>query len=104
MLPQAVLFGYFMLLASSGNESKILDEQTRLSRMNSMLDATGMTEYIYEDWVNATLTLLGELIAALRDGNATDIIERAFNDEETSSMLVQHLRVQIHSLIVGCNN
>ena len=91
----AVLFGYFMNLVLIGNEAKILEEQTRLSRLSTLLDEAGMSEYVYEDWVNASLTLLGELVAALKNGRAIEVIERAFNDEENSPMLVQHLRVRL---------
>ena len=97
----AVLFGYFMILALVGDETKILDEKTRLFQMNKILDGAGMTEYVYEDWVDATLTLLGELVAALKTGNAMETIEKAFNDEETSLMLVQHLRVRLTSNAPG---
>ena len=63
-----------------------------------MLTRSGITEFIWEDWVAATIELLQDLQKSLSsDQNSLQLLENAFNDEQISLPMISHFRVSSSS-------
>ncbi len=81
-----------------GDRSRILEEQTRLRSLNNLLNRAGFQPIIYEDYVDVTLDLLGELGQLVSSPSvapstvASTLLER-FNSDEISSAVIAYLRV-----------
>ena len=65
--------------------------------MTAMLERTGVSSFIWEDWVDTTLGLLDNLSTSPDDITAFVQLESAFNDAENSPCFISHLRVRSSS-------
>jgi ubiquitin thioesterase protein OTUB1 len=72
----------------------IMEEINRLRQLNAMLDRSGLQEFIYEDWVEATANLLQDVSAHLPCGDNATKLTTAFNNEVGSAEVIQHFRVR----------
>ena len=89
-----MFFCYFEMLIRIKDPAKFVVEGNRLQQTNSMLERGGVSEYIYEDWVDATLSLLSSLAEISDEVKALALLETQFNDFVVSTSLVTHLRVR----------
>lgn len=97
---QALAFGYFETLLRLGDPAKVRAEAARLKGCNTMLDAVGFTEVVYEDFTEQTLLLLEGIAASLPNHDGGASLLTSFNDVEISSAITYHFRVGCSSW--GC--
>lgn len=89
----AVAFAYFETLLRLGDRDRIAAEEARLKSLNNLLNSVGFQEHLYEDFVDATITLLREISASIpcHDDGAT--LWASFNDPDVSNGIITHFRV-----------
>ncbi|KAJ6264128.1 Ubiquitin thioesterase [Drechslerella dactyloides] len=92
---RALAFGYFELLLRTGDPEVIEHEMARIKSMNSLMDDVGMSEYLYEDFVDETIQLLTIIQEASVLDNPYDDkpLLATFNTEDKSNGIVTHLRL-----------
>ncbi|KAK6353403.1 hypothetical protein TWF696_005369 [Orbilia brochopaga] len=92
---RALAFGYFELLLRTGDVEFIKYEQARIKSMNSLMDDVGMSEYLYEDFVDETMQLLSSIQESPVIDNPYDDkhLLATFNAEDKSNGIVTHLRL-----------
>ncbi len=90
----AVAFGYLEALSRVGDRGRVLEEQTRLRSLNNLLNRAGFQSHLYEDYVDVTLDLLGELADLVPSSTAESTLWERFNDADVSNAIIAHLRVR----------
>ncbi|KAF3912727.1 hypothetical protein ABW21_db0209362 [Orbilia brochopaga] len=92
---RALAFGYFELLLRTGDKEFIKKEQARVKAMNKLMDGVGMSEYLYEDFVEETMQLFSALQQSPVIDNPYDdqLLLATFNDEAMSNGIITHLRL-----------
>lgn len=64
--------------------------------MNSLLDAVGQQEHLYEMFVDMTEDLFQQILAAITQGNTDDsLILDFFNSEFAAAAIITHFRVSL---------
>ncbi len=91
--PAAIAFSYFETLAQVGDRNRVLEEQTRLRSLNNLLNRAGFESHLYEDYVDVTLELLGELAGLVPSTAAAARVEEKFNDPDVANAVIAHIRV-----------
>ncbi|KAF3941312.1 hypothetical protein ABW19_dt0202253 [Dactylella cylindrospora] len=94
---RALAFGYFELVLRSGDASFIQTEMGRIKSMCNYMDSVGMSEYLYEDFVEETLKVFSDIsqspaIDAPYDDSP---LLAAFNDDDRSNAIITHLKLLI---------
>ncbi|KAF3930180.1 hypothetical protein ABW20_dc0100832 [Dactylellina cionopaga] len=92
---RALAFGYFELLLRTGDQDFIQNETGRLKSLCSYMNDVGMSEYVYEDFVEETMDLLNVIGKAPVVDNPYDdttLIE-AFNQDDKSNAIITHLKL-----------
>ncbi|KAI1263433.1 peptidase C65 Otubain-domain-containing protein [Xylariaceae sp. FL1019] len=92
---RAIGFAYFEALIRCQNVDLIQQELERITRLNAYIEKEGGQDpTIFDLMVDETLSLFGEILAAMTEGNdPMALIVAKFNDPNTSSCLVYHLRL-----------
>ncbi|KAK6522095.1 hypothetical protein TWF281_002662 [Arthrobotrys megalospora] len=92
---RALAFGYFELLLRTGDPKVIEKEHDRITSLCSLLDSVGMSEYLYEDFVDETKVLLKTISQSPAIDNPYDdkIIVEAFNKDDVSNAIITHLKL-----------
>ncbi|KAL9101028.1 MAG: hypothetical protein Q9163_003670 [Psora crenata] len=90
---RAIAFGYFEALVRVGNPKKTRGEAERLRSLNKLLDDTGQEAFMYEDWVELTLSLLEQTASASAGPDKEAALLKAFNDLDTANAITQHFRM-----------
>ena len=90
-----MLFAYIEILISlaSRDPGRIKAERDRVNGMTEMLHRSEYAPITWEEWVESTIELFDEIIAALPTGQPVEALEKAFNDDGIAPALVQHFRV-----------
>lgn len=94
----AVAFGYFENLFTLRDTVRVEQELLRIKSLSRLLDQVGQSEHLYEIFVDATESLLTNLISEIHKGiqsNSFDesFLLEAFNNEYESSAIITHFRV-----------
>ena len=89
----ALTFGYFENLASLRDPHVWSVEKVRFANINGLLRRSGLEEYIWVEWVEATSKLFDELAQVNTEETAMSVIEEKFNNSEDSMEILTHLRV-----------
>ncbi|KAI9885051.1 MAG: hypothetical protein M1823_003150 [Watsoniomyces obsoletus] len=90
---RAIAFSYFEALAQVGDRNRVLEEQTRLRSLNNLLNRAGFEVHLYEDYVDVTLELLGELAGLVPSTAAASRVEEKFNDPDVANAVIAHIRL-----------
>ncbi|KAG8534281.1 uncharacterized protein KY384_001125 [Bacidia gigantensis] len=90
---RAIAFGYCEALLRIGDATKIRAEIERLKTLNNLLEATGQQEFMYEDWVEVTLELLGKMADNISAWSNETMLLQVFNDLESANAITQHFRM-----------
>ena len=91
----ALSFGYFELLAGLQDRSVWSREKARFADLNGLLYRSGLDEFIWVEWVEATAKLFDDLAATETKDAALNVIETRFNNADESIEILTHLRVKI---------
>ncbi|EPS36771.1 hypothetical protein H072_9639 [Dactylellina haptotyla CBS 200.50] len=94
---RALAFGYFELLLRTGDEKFIQNEMDRLKSLCSWMNEVGMSEYLYEDFVEETIELLKTISQSPAIDNPYDdtpVVE-AFNRDDASNAIITHLKLLV---------
>ncbi|EPE07520.1 ubiquitin thioesterase [Ophiostoma piceae UAMH 11346] len=92
---RAIGFCYFELLVHSKDANLITAERARLLGLNDYIrNIGGYDPYVYEDMVEETDILLGNIIDVYPDyEKAMEAVSTAFNDAGASNAIIYHLRL-----------
>ncbi|KAJ9248341.1 hypothetical protein DTO212C5_149 [Paecilomyces variotii] len=95
---RAVAFGYFENLFALRDTVRVEQELLRIKSLSRLLDQVGQSEHLYEIFVDATESLLTNLISEIHKGiqsNSFDesFLLEAFNNEYESSAIITHFRL-----------
>ncbi|PKS09610.1 hypothetical protein jhhlp_004228 [Lomentospora prolificans] len=91
---RAIGFGYFETLIHNGDRNEIEAEVARLTSLNQMLLSVGYDNFLFEDMVEETISLLKDIAASMLDPNsAMTILMERFNDRQCSNAIIYHLRL-----------
>lgn len=93
-------FSYFETLGRVGDRNRILEEQTRLRSLNNLLNRAGFASYLYEDYVDATLELLGTVATLVPSPAIGSTIWEKFNEPDVANAVIAHLRVWNQDVVV----
>ena len=89
----ALSFGYFEILACSQDRSIWSREKARFTDLNGLLRRSGLDEFIWSEWVEATAKLFDDLAATETEDAALQVIQTSFNNPDESIEILTHLRV-----------
>ncbi|KAJ5555092.1 hypothetical protein N7535_007537 [Penicillium sp. DV-2018c] len=91
---RAVAFGYFETLFALRDTIRIEAEIQRMRSLTALLDQVGLSDSIYEIFVDATEDVLKQTHAAILSGaqDETFLVE-TFNEGYTSEAIITHFRV-----------
>ncbi|MCJ1329025.1 hypothetical protein MMC10_005702 [Thelotrema lepadinum] len=92
---RALSFGYFELLAGLQDRSVWSREKARFADLNGLLYRSGLDEFIWVEWVEATAKLFDDLAATETKDAALNVIETRFNNADESIEILTHLRFLI---------
>ena len=95
----AFCFGYYETLAALRDPSIWQREKIRLAEKNGLLRRSEYDETLWEDWVEETEELFGELAKTKTEDEALHIIEAVFNDQARSMAILTHFRVRSAPLV-----
>ncbi|KAF3915716.1 hypothetical protein AA313_de0200799 [Arthrobotrys entomopaga] len=92
---RALAFGYFELLLRTGDPKFIKNETDRLKGLCSYMTDVGMSEYLYEDFVEETMELLKTISQSPAIDNPYDdkTIVEVFNRDDASNAIITHLKL-----------
>lgn len=91
---RAMAFGYFEILLKTGDPNRIGMEFARIVSLNNLMSMAGMEPYIFEDFVDATITLFNRISASPVIDRPYDVspVMDAFNDTELSNAIITHFK------------
>ncbi|KAI9660849.1 MAG: hypothetical protein M1829_006459 [Trizodia sp. TS-e1964] len=89
---RAVAFNYFELLFRLQDLALIQREESRIRSLSNLMNRVGLSDYLYEDFVDATLRLLRATAVAVAMQHSDSLLLQAFNDPEVSSSIIAHFR------------
>ena len=90
----ALIFCYFEMLLRLQDPMRFLAEEERIQSFNILLEADGLSAFIYMDWVDQTVALLRRLAASLsNEENSAALLLTAMNDEEITAAIITLFRV-----------
>lgn len=90
----AIAYGYFETLFHLKDTSKIAEEINRLKGLNSLLDAAGNQEFLYDMFVESTTDLLEVTSEAILQGKSDEtFLVDAFNTDSISNSVITHFKV-----------
>ncbi|KAK6330918.1 hypothetical protein TWF718_003114 [Orbilia javanica] len=92
---RALAFGYFELLLRTGDAKFIESEYDRIESLNKLLDSVGMSEYLYEDFVDETKRVLKAISKSPTIDNPYDdkLLVEEFNNADASNAIITHLKL-----------
>ncbi|KAK6341926.1 hypothetical protein TWF730_001410 [Orbilia blumenaviensis] len=92
---RALAFGFFELLLRTGDPKVIEKQREYLKSQNALLDQVGMSDYLYEDFVEETINLLKVIGESPAIDNPYDdkFLVEAFNKDDTSNAIITHLKL-----------
>ncbi|KAI9835674.1 MAG: hypothetical protein M1838_005226 [Thelocarpon superellum] len=89
----AIAFSYFETLQRVGDRQRILEEETRLRSLNNLLNLAGFQHYLYEDFVDETISLLRLIASSPPSATGDTLLFDKFNDPAVSNAIITHFRL-----------
>ncbi|KAJ5800940.1 uncharacterized protein N7518_003008 [Penicillium psychrosexuale] len=91
---RAVAFGYFETLFTLRDTLRIETEIRRMKSLTSLLERVGLSDSIYEIFVDATEDVLNRTHAAIQNGARDEsFLVEAFNEGYCSDAIITHFRI-----------
>lgn len=92
-------FGYFETLFALRDTLRIETEIRRMKSLTTLLERVGLSDSIYEIFVDATEEVLNRTHAAIQNGAQDEsFLVDAFNEGYCSDAIITHFRVSSFSL------
>ncbi|KUM65755.1 hypothetical protein ACN42_g1304 [Penicillium freii] len=92
---RAVAFGYFETLFALRDTLRIEAEIRRMKSLTTLLERVGLSDSIYEIFVDATEDVLNRTQAAIQNGAQDEsFLVEAFNEGYCSDAIITHFRVR----------
>jgi ubiquitin thioesterase protein OTUB1 len=89
-----VAFGYFETLFALRDTIRIEAEIQRMKSLTALLEQVGLSDSIYEIFVDATEDVLKQTHAAIHSGAQDEsFLVETFNEGYTSEAIITHFRV-----------
>ncbi|KAJ5426039.1 Ovarian tumor otubain [Penicillium sp. CMV-2018d] len=91
---RAVAFGYFETLFALRDTIRIEAEIRRMKSLTTLLERVGLSDSIYEIFVDATEDVLNRIQAAIQNGAQDEsFLVEAFNEGYCSDAIITHFRI-----------
>jgi ubiquitin thioesterase protein OTUB1 len=91
---RAVAFGYFETLFALRDTLRIETEIRRIKSLTTLLERVGLSDSIYEIFVDATEDVLNRIHAAIQSGAQDEsFLVEAFNEGYSSDAIITHFRI-----------
>lgn len=89
-----MIFGYFEILFNLRDPHRVQSELQRIKSLNTLLDRVGQQQDIYDIFVDETVEIFSQTLAAIQNGvqNESFLVE-AMCDDFRSSAVITHFRV-----------
>ncbi|KAJ5655042.1 Ovarian tumorotubain [Penicillium lividum] len=91
---RAVAFGYFETLFALRDPTRLQRELVRIKSLSLLLDQVGQPENLYASFVDATVGIFEQTLAAIQNGEQDEtFLVNAFNEEYNSNAVLTHFRL-----------
>ncbi|KIN07608.1 hypothetical protein OIDMADRAFT_108384 [Oidiodendron maius Zn] len=101
---RATGFSYFETLLALRDAARLEEEIARLTSLNNLITTVGgVEEWLFEDMVAETISLLRDLVTTMQSSPdaAEQLLLQRFNNPEVSNAIVYHLRMLASAWLKG---